>query len=199
MRLLATFAPNKLLTFLKTSDEYPMAEALDECSMRGMIPEKIYLLGRMGNTRSALELIMTELVDVEQAVDFCKEHDDAELWDDLIKYSLDKPPFIIVLLNNVGTHIDPRKLVERIEPGLKIPGLRASLIQILRDYNLQVSLQEGCKKILVSDCYSLVCRRVQTAARGIHVSNAATCPGCNGAIMCSNPDLMQDIIVMNCR
>merc|ERR1712098_424438 len=76
------------------------------------------------------------------------------------KYSLDKPPFIKVLLNNVGTHTDPRQLVARIEPGLEIPGLRASLIQILRDYNLQVSLQEGCKRILVSDCYSLVCRRV---------------------------------------
>jgi hypothetical protein len=30
--------------------------------------------------------------------------------------------------------------VERIEPGLKIPGLRDSLIQILRDFNLQVRL-----------------------------------------------------------
>ena len=198
VRLLATFAPSKLLTFLKTSDEYPMAEALDECSMRGMIPEKIYLLGRMGNTRSALELIMTELVDVEQAVEFCKEHDDAELWDDLIKYSIDKPPFISVLLNNVGTHIDPRKLVERIEPGLKIPGLKASLIQILRDYNLQVSLQEGCKKILVSDCYSLVCRRVNTAARGIHVSRVNTCPVTKKSLLSGDPDLMRDIVVMNC-
>ena len=118
-------------------------------------------------------------VDVEQAVEFCKEHDDPDLWDDLIKYSLDKPPFIKVLLNNVGTHIDPRQLVSRIEPGLEIPGLRASLIQILRDYNLQVSLQRGCKRILVSDCYSLVCRRVQDATRGVHVSSGGMCPRCN--------------------
>ena len=199
VRLYATYAPRKLLPFLKTSDEYPMQEALDECTMRGMIPEKIYLLARMGNTRAALELIMTEMVDVEQAVDFCKEHDDAELWDDLIKYSLDKPPFIIVLLNNVGTHIDPRKLVERIEPGLKIPGLRASLIQILRDYNLQVSLQEGCKKILVSDCYSLVCRRVKAASRGVHVARLGTCPACNGSLIVGDPDSMEDLVVMNCR
>ena len=141
VRLYASFAPNKLLGFLKTSDEYPMTEALEECTMRGMVPERIYLLGRMGNTKAALELIMTELVDVEQAVEFCKEHDESELWDDLINYSIDKPAFISVLLNNIGTHIDPRKLVEKIEPGLKIPGLKSSLIQIIRDYNLQVSLQ----------------------------------------------------------
>eukprot|EP00092_Neocalanus_flemingeri_P033946 GFUD01036912.1.p1 GENE.GFUD01036912.1~~GFUD01036912.1.p1 ORF type:complete len:874 (+),score=241.55 GFUD01036912.1:57-2678(+) len=199
VRLYATYAPGKLLKFLKKSDEYPMAEALDECTMRGMTPEKIYLLARMGNTRAALELIMQELVDVEQAVEFCKEHDDSELWDDLIRYSLDKPPFIIVLLNNVGTHIDPRMLVERIEPGLEIPGLRASLIQILRDYKLQVSLQEGCKKILVSDCYSLLCRRVRSAAKGLHVTSTAVCPVCGVGVLCSNPDTMQDLVVLNCR
>ena len=200
VRLYATFCPSKLLRFLKTSDQYPMAEALDECSLRGMIPEKIFLLGRMGNTRAALELIMTELVDVEQAVEFCKEQDDPELWDDLIRYSLDKPPFIIVLLNNVGTHIDPRNLVERIEPGLKIPGLRASLIQILRDYALQVSLQEGCKKILVSDCYSLLCRRVRAAARGQQVSQTARCPACSGPLLSSetDPASLQDLLTFNC-
>ena len=105
VRLYASFAPNKLLGFLKTSDDYPMTEALEECTMRGMVPERIYLLGRMGNTKAALELIMTELVDVEQAVEFCKEHDESELWDDLINYSIDKPAFISVLLNNIGTHI----------------------------------------------------------------------------------------------
>ena len=128
VRLYATYAPGKLLRFLTTSDEYPMKEALEETTMRGMVPERIYLLGRMGNTKAALELIMTELVDVEQAVTFCKEHDEAELWDDLINYSMDKPSFISVLLNNIGTHIDPRKLVEKIEPGHRIPGLKTSLI-----------------------------------------------------------------------
>ena len=34
---------------------------------------------------------------------------DPELWEDLIRSSLDKPPFIIVLLS-VGTNIDPRQV-----------------------------------------------------------------------------------------
>ena len=93
----------------------------------------------MGNTRSALSLIIAELSDIEQAVEFCKEHDDAELWSVLIDYSLDKPIFINFLLNNIGTHVDPRILVEKIKEDMNIPGLRDSLIQIMRDYNLQVS------------------------------------------------------------
>ena len=44
----------------------------DECELRGMTPERIYLLARMGNTKAALALIIRELADIEYAVDFCK-------------------------------------------------------------------------------------------------------------------------------
>lgn len=34
---------------------------------------------------------MSEIKDIERAINFCKEHDDQDLWEDLINYSLDKP------------------------------------------------------------------------------------------------------------
>lgn len=61
-----------------------------------------------------------------------------DLWHDLIDFSIDKPYFVHVLLHNIGTHVDPRILVERIECGREIPGLRDSLVQIMHDYQLQV-------------------------------------------------------------
>lgn len=45
----------------------------------------------MGNSRSALKMIMEELQDVDKAIEFAKEQDDGELWEDLILYSIDKP------------------------------------------------------------------------------------------------------------
>ena len=45
----------------------------------------------MGNTKQALQLITNELGDVNQAIAFCKEHNEHELWEDLISYSIDKP------------------------------------------------------------------------------------------------------------
>ena len=65
-----------------------------------------------------------------------------------------------MLFLTLGTHVDPRILVERIENGREIPGLRDSLVQIMQDYRLQVNLQEGCNKILVSDCFTLLQVRV---------------------------------------
>lgn len=45
----------------------------------------------MGNTRDALRLIMGQLKDINQAIEFCKTYDDPELWEQLIGYSLAKP------------------------------------------------------------------------------------------------------------
>lgn len=80
--------------------------------------------------------------------------------------------FIRGLLENVGAEIDPIRLIRRIKNGLEIPGLKVALIKILQDFNLQVcispgrasrsgshatqiSLMEGCKTILYSDCRQL--------------------------------------------
>lgn len=48
-------------------------------------------IARMGNAKEALRLITHELEDINQAIDFCKEHDYRDLWEDLINFSLDKP------------------------------------------------------------------------------------------------------------
>lgn len=45
----------------------------------------------MGNAEEALRLIIHILDDIYQAIEFCKENDDTDLWEDLINYSLDKP------------------------------------------------------------------------------------------------------------
>ena len=57
------------------------------------------LPGRMGNCRRALQMIMEELEDVDKAIEFAKEQDDAELWEDLISYSIDKPRTLLLSLS----------------------------------------------------------------------------------------------------
>ena len=116
------------------------------------------------------------LSDIEQAVEFCKQHDDAELWNVLINYSLDKPYFIHYLLNNICTYVNPRILVEKIKACMQIDVLRESLLKIMRNYNpqftnkkllestnfkiFQISLLEGCR-LQFSDCFSHLLRKVK--------------------------------------
>lgn len=111
----------------------------------------VFLLSRIGDNKTALTLIIERLQDVERAIEFVKEEKDADLWEDLLRYSENRPKFIKGLLENVGSEVDAVKLIKRIKNGLQIEGLKAALIKILNDFNLQISLLEGCQAILEND------------------------------------------------
>ncbi|ORY90935.1 hypothetical protein BCR35DRAFT_275010 [Leucosporidium creatinivorum] len=153
--LYAEYDANKLMDFLRASNYYSLERAYKICDARDLVPEMVFLLGRMGDNKRALNLIIERLGDVQRAIEFAKEQNDNDLWEDLLKYSETKPRFIRGLLENVGAEIDPIRLIRRIKNGLEIPGLKMALIKILQDFNLQISLMEGCKTILYSDCRML--------------------------------------------
>ncbi|BGP45376.1 Vacuolar protein sorting-associated protein 41 [Rhodotorula kratochvilovae] len=153
--LYAEYNQAKLMDFLRASNYYSLERAYKICDARDLVPEMVFLLGRMGDNKRALNLIIERLGDVQRAIEFAKEQNDNDLWEDLLRYSETKPRFIRGLLENVGAEIDPIRLIRRIQNGLEIPGLKPALIKILQDFNLQISLMEGCKTVLYSDCRSL--------------------------------------------
>lgn len=58
----------------------------------------LVLTDRMGNSIESLQLILEEEQDILWAIRLCKEHDDADLWNRLIEYALDKPGEIFLRL-----------------------------------------------------------------------------------------------------
>ncbi|KAG8515093.1 Vacuolar protein sorting-associated protein 41 [Galemys pyrenaicus] len=197
--LYAEYDRPNLLPFLRDSTHCPLEKALEICQQRNFVEETVYLLSRMGNSRSALKMIMEELHDVDKAIEFAKEQDDGELWEDLILYSIDKPPFITGLLNNIGTHVDPILLIHRIKEGMEIPNLRDSLVKILQDYNLQILLREGCKKILVADSLSLLKKMHRTQMKGVLVDDENICESCLSPVLPSDAAKPFSVVVFHCR
>lgn len=102
VNLYAKHDSQKLLSFLKRSNNYQIQEALDVCKRELFYPEMVYLFGRMGNTKDALAIIIHKLDDIQMAIDFCKEHNDMDLWNDLINQSLDKPKIMTKLLDGIA-------------------------------------------------------------------------------------------------
>ncbi|XP_012273995.1 vacuolar protein sorting-associated protein 41 homolog [Orussus abietinus] len=196
VRLYADYSRDKLLPLLRRSDNYPIQQALDICSQRYFYPEMVYLLGRIGNTSEALALMTRKLNDMESAIAFCQEHDDEELWNDLVNYSLDKPEAITFLLQKIGTYVDPRLIVQKIEPSLEIPGLKKALVKMMRDYNLQVSVQEGYKKILSSDYFNLHDRLVRSHQKGIFMDDDQMCGACQRKIIVREP---RNLVIFYCK
>ena len=194
LTLFAEYSRPLLLPFLKSSQSYTLSHATAICSQRSYIPELVYLLSKEGRTTQALRLIIDSLNDVSQAIAFAKEQNDASLWDDLLDYSMNKPRFIRGLLEEVGTSIDPLKLVKRIPLGLEIEGLREGLGRMLREYEVQQSICEGVARVLRGEVNTAMLERGRGQRKGIrfdivdHDTKAKSkatktpkpghCPGC---------------------
>ncbi|KAI0303893.1 hypothetical protein BC826DRAFT_980228 [Russula brevipes] len=180
VELYAEHAPTKLIDFLRASSYYSLETAYRICTERDLVPEMVFLLGRMGDNKKALYLIIDRLGTlIGYAIDFAKDQNDDDLWEDLLKYSETRPPFIRGLLENVGAEIDPIRLIRRIKNGLEIPGLKSALIKILQDFNLQISLLEGCQAILHGDSSDLTKRLHRHQTGGFLITSKTLCPICD--------------------
>ncbi|TKA22337.1 hypothetical protein B0A50_08156 [Salinomyces thailandicus] len=144
--LFAEYDRELLMAFLRASTLYNYDRAAAICEQRHFIPELVHILSKTGQTKRALFLIIGELGDVSQAISFAK--DNGELWDDLLDYSMDKPRFIKGLLEEVGTAMDPVKMVRRVPEGLEIEGLKHAIQKLVREYEIQYSISEGVAKVL---------------------------------------------------
>ncbi|KAE8846849.1 hypothetical protein HRS9122_03756 [Pyrenophora teres f. teres] len=148
VELFAEYDRPLLMEYLRKSQSYDLSKATAECERREYIPELVHILSKTGQTKRALYLIIEKLSDVSFAINFAKEQDDPDLWNDLLEYSMDKPHFIRGLLEEVGTAIDPIKLVRRIPEGLEIEGLRDGIGRMVREYEIQYSISEGVARVL---------------------------------------------------
>jgi vacuolar protein sorting-associated protein 41 len=156
IELCAIHNPDKLMHILSTSSSYPLDTALHVCESRGMVRESVYLLGRMGSSKSALRLIITQLRDVEGAVTFVQDSRDDELWELLISLTLGDAALTGELLDHAGSScVDPLRFIEKIPENIKIERLRDRLVRVITDFRATVSLQSGCNAVLRADCLEL--------------------------------------------
>ncbi|KAF7354801.1 Vacuolar assembling protein [Mycena sanguinolenta] len=196
VKLYAEFAASRLIDFLRASNDYNLENAYKVCDERSLVPEMVFLLGRMGNNKQALTLIIERLGDVNRAIDFAKEQNDDDLWEDLLKYSETRPAFIRGLLENVGSEISPLRLIRRIKNGLEIDGLKEALIKILQDFHLQISLLEGCQTILNGDSSDFARKLHKDQTAGFFLTAKVTCPICSRSLQETPQGL---VILFLCR
>lgn len=146
--LFARYSHELLTSFLQTSTSYTFSHAVAVCERKKYTRDLVYLLAKTGETKKALFLLIDSLQDVTGAITFAKAQADPDLWDDLLEYSMSRPRFIQGLLAEVGTAVDPIKLVRRIPSGLEVEGLKEGLGKMVREYELQDSICAGVARVL---------------------------------------------------
>ncbi|XP_042511507.1 vacuolar protein sorting-associated protein 41 homolog isoform X2 [Macadamia integrifolia] len=136
VELYADYDAKMLLPFLRSSQHYTLEKAYDICVKRDLLREQVFILGRMGNSKQALAVIINKLEDIEEAIEFVAMQHDDELWEELIKQCLHKPDMVGVLLEHTVGNLDPLYIVKMVPNGLTIPrdffpGLCAMLEDVL--------------------------------------------------------------------
>ncbi|KAI9724602.1 MAG: Vacuolar protein sorting-associated protein 41 [Chrysothrix sp. TS-e1954] len=166
--LFAQYARDLLSDLLRSSDSsssiedtvvtYNYDHAVSVCESRHYIPELVHLLAITGQTRRALNLIVGDLGDVAQAIDFVRDVADDGLWNDLSEFCLADAHLIKEFLQHidVGTGsetigIDPKQFVKRIPNKLAIPGLRDALTRLVHENEVQYSVATGASSVLQSE------------------------------------------------
>ncbi|KAM7259595.1 hypothetical protein ACFE04_015336 [Oxalis oulophora] len=167
VELYAEYDPKMLLTFLRSSQHYRLDKAYDICIKRELLREQVFILGRMGNSKQALAVIINKLGDIEEAVEFVTMQHDDDLWEELIKQCLNKPEMVGVLLEHTVGNLDPLYIVNLVPNGLEIPRLRDRLVKIITDYRTETSLRHGCNDILKADIVNLLVKYYNEARRAI--------------------------------
>lgn len=74
-------------------------------------------------------------------------------------------------------------LVDKIKMGQCIPGLKDSLVKMLCDLRLQVSIQDGCNNILVRDYFNLHDKLIRNQQKALFVSYDHACGMCRNDIL----------------
>jgi hypothetical protein len=149
----------------------------------------------MGDLRAALRYIID---DVNQAIEFCKEHQDQDLWLDLINHVVEKRRDCIgLLLKTIVSHLDdPAQLIERIPPGCEIDEFIPSLRQALLDYDVQIELEKSLRGLQAEDAFKLLQKQLENQSRGILITDGRLCDHCNQVLI---SETTNDVVVFGCH
>ena len=164
---------SEFLRFLRWTSFVPFEEAHEACAAANppLHDEMVYCLGKMGKTAEALRLLLDEIGSVSRAVAFVEAHDKG-LWDALVKHALQHPKFLGDLLDGAGNYsVDVRGLIAQIPPDMRIPDLKAKLLNIFHDRRCDKAIHEAALEASKNDCLLLMQKHHRQRQRGIRVEN----------------------------
>lgn len=152
IELYCQFDRPKLLPFLINNQHYDISKAIELCEVSSLIDELVYLLGKTGENKKALKLIMEELDDPERAIKFAKTQTDPETWDILLEYSSSRPAYIKALIelsdDQSNKFYNPITILQKMNTEVAIEGLKESITRVSLDNDLNVIVNQLVLRIV---------------------------------------------------
>lgn len=174
VELYCEFNRSKLLPYLMRNDDYDIDRAIRICEANEFVEELVYLLGKIGESRKALMLIINKLNNPEIAINFAKHQNDKEAWDILLDYSMSKPKFIKALIECAddlsNPFYDPISIIQRIPNDVKVEGLKDSVVKISDNNELNLLLNQLILKIIYNRSENISATFRRNLLKGLEVN-----------------------------
>ena len=151
IELYAKYDTRKLMAFLQKSESYDIDRTIKLCRNQHLYSELVFLLGKIGLYRDAIDLIILNLRDFERAVNFALTQG-PDTFDYLITYCKSNPELVLELMKCV--EISPTKILAAIPSNMTIPGLKFALCNIIKEQEINISLSAGALAVIKSESYS---------------------------------------------
>ncbi|KRX47109.1 Vacuolar protein sorting-associated protein 41 -like protein [Trichinella murrelli] len=193
---------SRLLGFLQDCEHYTLDKALEACKQRQYVAETVFLLAKSGNHQEALRSIIADLGDIGRAIEFCVEHDDADLWRALVDHSVCNDSFLLTLMRRIGVYVDPRLVIERIPANRQVQGFRDALAVLMRDYSIHLELMDNSKRVQERDCYRRLTDLIGRNRRSTRLQERDQCSICSTQMVCfgrSPEHGGSELIVFHCH
>ncbi|ODV80417.1 vacuolar protein sorting-associated protein 41 [Suhomyces tanzawaensis NRRL Y-17324] len=174
IRLYSHYNRSKLIKYLTRNEGiYDIDKAIAICAENDFIEELVFLLGKIGESQRALELIIDRMDDAEMAIRFAKSKDDAELWNVLIDYSMKKPNFVRALIEHSdeqsNQYYDPVQILQKMDPSIKVAGLSESIIKFTHNNDLNLLINQGMLRIVYKQAQEVSERYRLEILRGLEI------------------------------
>lgn len=152
INLYSQFDRPKLLPFLMTNNNYDISKAIEVCELNALVDELVFLLGKIGENKKALKLIMEELDDPRRAIKFAKTLNDKETWNILLEYSFSRPAYIRALIELADNHsnnfYNPITILEKMNTDVDIEGLKESITKVSLDNDTNITMNQLILRII---------------------------------------------------
>lgn len=163
----------KLLPFLTSHDNYDISKAIDICERNALTEELVYLLGKVGENRKAMQLIMEQLNDPRRAIRFAKIQNDEDTWNMLLQHSYSRPEFIKALIeladDQSSSFYNPITILQNMDTDVEVEGLRDSVIKVENDNQVTMVVNELILRIVAKRSQQMSQTYYSDMIRGIEI------------------------------
>ena len=170
VELYANFNRLQLLPFLTHNDNYDVDLAIETCQLREYFSELVYLLGKIGENKRAINLVIHKLDDAKLAIEFATRLKDQDTWDIVIDESMTRPHFIRQLIElsdldeSINQFYDPMTILNKLDVD-KMGDMKDESEQLLKRSVMEYDSRQQLNQLINQIILRMILNKSQQVAQ----------------------------------